>query len=76
MNHYFQATKRNMKEREDERIHDVDMIDGQMLWYIMHHMPRARRRVRQMRYTVEVVQSNTLVFRHPVTSDKHLWSGT
>lgn len=38
------ATKRNMKEREDERIHDVDMIDGQMLWYIMHHMPRARRR--------------------------------
>lgn len=36
--------KRNLKQREDERVHDVDMIDGQMLWYIMHHMPRARRR--------------------------------
>lgn len=43
------ATKRNLKEREDERVHDVDMIDGQMLWYIMHHMPRARRRAQRER---------------------------
>jgi hypothetical protein len=25
-------------------------------------------------YTVEIVQSDTRVFQHPVTSDKNVWS--
>lgn len=41
-----QATKKNKRDREDDRYHEPEMIDGQMLWFIMHHFRRsARRRV-------------------------------
>uniref|UniRef100_T1JM69 Uncharacterized protein n=1 Tax=Strigamia maritima TaxID=126957 RepID=T1JM69_STRMM len=37
----------NMKGREDDRHREPEAIDGQMLWYFMHHLRRtARRRVR------------------------------
>lgn len=42
------TTKKNRREREDDRYHEPEMIDGQMLWFIMHHFRRsARRRLRQ-----------------------------
>ncbi|XP_033757845.1 DDB1- and CUL4-associated factor 8-like [Pecten maximus] len=39
--------KKNRKEREEEMVNEPDMIDGQMLWYIMHHIRRAQRRADQ-----------------------------
>ncbi|KAL5019635.1 hypothetical protein ScPMuIL_002527 [Solemya velum] len=42
--------KKNKKDRDEERSYDPDqmeMMDGQMLWYIMHHIRRARRRAQQ-----------------------------
>ncbi|XP_067674843.1 DDB1- and CUL4-associated factor 8-like [Haliotis asinina] len=42
------AMKQNCKERDEERTQEPEMIDGQMLWFIMHHFRRsARRRLRQ-----------------------------
>nr|KAG5689323.1 hypothetical protein BaRGS_018866 [Batillaria attramentaria] len=42
------TTRKNRREREDDRYHEPEMIDGQMLWFIMHHFRRsARRRLRQ-----------------------------
>lgn len=35
--------KRNSREREEERTSDGGMIDGSMLWFIMHHLRRGRR---------------------------------
>lgn len=41
-------TASNQKEREEERRREPETIDGQMLWYFMHHLRRtARRRARQ-----------------------------
>lgn len=46
----MQATKQNRREREEERTGDAGMIDGSMLWFIMHHLRRGRRRqVRRLR---------------------------
>ncbi|KAJ8316054.1 hypothetical protein KUTeg_006068 [Tegillarca granosa] len=39
--------KRNKKERDEERVNEPDMLDGQMLWYIMHQLRRVRRRNEQ-----------------------------
>ncbi|OWF53833.1 DDB1- and CUL4-associated factor 8-like [Mizuhopecten yessoensis] len=39
--------KKNRKEREEELVNEPDMIDGQMLWYLMHHIRRAQRRADQ-----------------------------
>ncbi|XP_060578211.1 DDB1- and CUL4-associated factor 8-like, partial [Ruditapes philippinarum] len=42
--------KRNSREREEERTNDGGMIDGSMLWFIMHHLRRGRRqRAREAR---------------------------
>lgn len=42
------VTRKNKRERERDRSHEPEMIDGQMLWHIMHHFRRsARRRLRQ-----------------------------
>ncbi|KAL4229253.1 DDB1- and CUL4-associated factor 8 [Mactra antiquata] len=42
--------KRNAREREEERSGDGGMIDGSMLWFIMHHLRRGRRqRAREAR---------------------------
>lgn len=42
--------KRNSREREEERTSDGGMIDGSMLWFIMHHLRRGRRqRAREAR---------------------------
>ncbi|XP_006815197.1 DDB1- and CUL4-associated factor 8-like [Saccoglossus kowalevskii] len=38
----------NRREREEERRREPDLIDGHMLWFIMHHLRRrARRRARE-----------------------------
>ena len=44
---YFkQQCRKNRRERLKDRNHEPEMIDGQMLWFIMHHFRRsARRRV-------------------------------
>lgn len=36
--------KKNRKERKEEMDVEPDMIDSQMLWYIMHHIRHAQRR--------------------------------
>ncbi|XP_076438642.1 DDB1- and CUL4-associated factor 8-like isoform X2 [Babylonia areolata] len=36
--------RKNRREREKERYHEPEMIDGQMLWFIMHHFRRSARR--------------------------------
>ncbi|XP_041372422.1 DDB1- and CUL4-associated factor 8-like isoform X2 [Gigantopelta aegis] len=41
------AARRNKKDREQERLQEPDMIDGQMLWFIMHHFRRSARRRRR-----------------------------
>lgn len=39
--------RRNQKDREEERVHEPEMIDGQMLWLLMHQIRRnASRRAR------------------------------
>jgi len=43
---YFQTMKKNKKEREEDRSHEPEMIDGQMLWFLMQHLRRSRRAVR------------------------------
>uniref|UniRef100_A0A4D5RA88 DDB1-and CUL4-associated factor 8 n=1 Tax=Scolopendra viridis TaxID=118503 RepID=A0A4D5RA88_SCOVI len=44
----------NKKDREEDRMREPDTIDGQMLWYFMHHLRRtARRRARQEGQEVE-----------------------
>ncbi|XP_070551794.1 DDB1- and CUL4-associated factor 8-like [Ptychodera flava] len=39
-----QTKRTNRKERDEERRREPDMIDGHMLWYIMHHLRRRARR--------------------------------
>ncbi|KAI8505666.1 DDB1- and CUL4-associated factor 8 [Branchiostoma belcheri] len=40
------TVKTNKKERDEENRHNPEMIDGHMLWFLMHHLRRrARRRV-------------------------------
>ncbi|GAB6027403.1 DDB1- and CUL4-associated factor 8 [Chamberlinius hualienensis] len=36
--------KTNRREREEERRQEPDTIDGQMLWFLMHHLRRNARR--------------------------------
>lgn len=38
-----QTMKKNKKEREEDRSHEPEMIDGQMLWFLMQHLRRSRR---------------------------------
>lgn len=37
--------KRNSRQREEEKENGGGMLDGQMLWFIMHQLRRGRRRV-------------------------------
>ena len=37
--------KRNCRQREEEKENGGGMLDGQMLWFIMHQLRRGRRRV-------------------------------
>jgi len=56
-----QAVKRNTREREEERTSDGAMIDGSMLWFIMHHLRQGRlRRVRQARGEPDTDTSDTV----------------
>ncbi|CAH1262251.1 DCAF8 [Branchiostoma lanceolatum] len=42
------TVKTNKKERDEENRHNPEMIDGHMLWFLMHHLRRrARRRARE-----------------------------
>lgn len=44
----------NKKDRDEERCREPEAIDGQMLWFLMHHFRRdARRRARQQGEQVE-----------------------
>ncbi|KAL3885744.1 hypothetical protein ACJMK2_025787 [Sinanodonta woodiana] len=39
-----QLVKRNKRERDEERRAEPEMLDGQMLWFIMNQLRRSRRR--------------------------------
>lgn len=56
--------KRNAREREEERSGESGMIDGSMLWFIMHHLRRGRRQrareARAARGEPDVDSSDTL----------------
>jgi len=56
----LRATVRaNRKERDHERHREPDTIDGQMLWFLMHHLRRsARRRGREEGQTYEQASSD------------------
>ncbi|XP_074652203.1 DDB1- and CUL4-associated factor 8-like [Tubulanus polymorphus] len=47
LDNLHQVRRKNRKERKRERMTDPEdtmMLDGQMLWYLMHHLQRSTRR--------------------------------
>ena len=41
----MKVMKRNQRQRDEEKENGGGMLDGQMLWFIMHQLRRGRRRV-------------------------------
>ncbi|XP_064651323.1 DDB1- and CUL4-associated factor 8-like [Lineus longissimus] len=50
-------TKKNKKERDEERMQEPDVLDNQMFWFLMHHLRRSSRR--RARAEGEVVSSSS-----------------
>ena len=42
----LKVMKRNQRQRDEEKETGGGMLDGQMLWFIMHQLRRGRRRVK------------------------------
>ena len=68
-----QLVSKNRKERDEERVNEPDMIDGQMLWLLMQHLRRTSRR-RVGRWGIWVTKANKLCLQGRSVYRYTLWS--